>query len=441
MSDLKNGYHHTGDLERAQTEPYLRDIFDQNNNFNNQNHQYVIREYLVGDEGLENLQESSQPYNLQMLQNTKFDFLKVNCLNMILDMQTGLCKNCNQTIFQAPSLKKYKTVQGLRAISQDFMINQSGLVYKMKCPTAGCEKTFDKEELKSLLSEDNYHKFQKFMANYEVSKSANKCFCPQIDCETIVEGKKGQTKSQCPNCTKYFCFQCQLPWHDGLNCKEAQAEVYKDWALHIGAHQCPNCKAPVQKDKGCHHMNCIVCNYKWCWVCGNSLDHWIHKFEYLPFNCSKAPKNKKNQCYFLLMFFVGLIFMPLFIYLLILGFCVHYGIQLFFKAVDKCKACDRIFGCMCMFPIFFTYICLVICISAGIAALSAVVFLLPGYYVHFYGYMSTYRWWKKSSRVKRMTQLQIAGDNHHQQNNAQQKLENQHLQQQHVQSEVQDNVV
>lgn len=159
-------------------------------------------------------------------------------------------------------------------------------------------------------------------------------------------------------------------------------------------------------------MNCIVCNYKWCWVCGNSLDHWIHKFEYLPFNCSKAPRNGKNQCEFLFLFLVGLILMPIIIYLVVLAISTYYGMQFYFKIVDHCKACDKIFGCLCMFPIFLAYIFLVVGISVFIAALSAVVFLLPAYYIHIYGYTSAYRWWNKSSRVKRMNQLQINGENH-----------------------------
>ena len=72
--------------------------------------------------------------------------------------------------------------------------------------------------------------------------------------------------------------------------------------------------------------------------------------------------------------------------------------------VDKCKACDKLVGCMCLFPIFLPYIAIVMGVSSAIAAMSSVILLLPAYYIHVFGYMSAYRWWKKSSRVKRITQ-------------------------------------
>jgi len=47
--------------------------------------------------------------------------------------------------------------------------------------------------------------------------------------------------------------------------------MFKGWAYNIGAHKCPNCHVPIEKNFGCMHMNCVKCSYRWCWVCGLPL--------------------------------------------------------------------------------------------------------------------------------------------------------------------------
>lgn len=41
-------------------------------------------------------------------------------------------------------------------------------------------------------------------------------------------------------------------------------------------HKCPSCGSQVEKNEGCPHMYCSVCNHSWCWICGLSIDSWIH---------------------------------------------------------------------------------------------------------------------------------------------------------------------
>ncbi|CAL9689442.1 unnamed protein product [Knipowitschia caucasica] len=44
---------------------------------------------------------------------------------------------------------------------------------------------------------------------------------------------------------------------------------------------CPQCSAPVQKNGGCSHMRCPLCQAEWCWVCAVPWnrdcmgDHWF----------------------------------------------------------------------------------------------------------------------------------------------------------------------
>ena len=35
----------------------------------------------------------------------------------------------------------------------------------------------------------------------------------------------------------------------------------------INVKPCPNCYCPIQKDGGCHHMQCTFCSTHFCWDC------------------------------------------------------------------------------------------------------------------------------------------------------------------------------
>lgn len=146
-------------------------------------------------------------------------------------------------------------------------------------------------------------------------------------------------------------------------------------------------------------MNCIVCNYKWCWICGNSLSHWVHKFEFLPFTCSKAPVNKKSKVFFFLYFTLGLILMPMIIYLTVLALSAYFCIDFFFKTFDKKSKCiNSCCGCLIIVPFFMAYFLIALVLSAVVAGIAAFLLLLPAYYIHIYCSYSAYQWWNNQAR-------------------------------------------
>mmetsp|Transcript_12733 Transcript_12733/g.21467 ORF Transcript_12733/g.21467 Transcript_12733/m.21467 type:complete len:222 (+) Transcript_12733:613-1278(+) len=59
----------------------------------------------------------------------------------------------------------------------------------------------------------------------------------------------------------------------------------ESWAgnSNLKVHICPRCSASFEKDGGCPHMYCSVCQYEWCWICGFS-----------DFNGENSPKKKFN---------------------------------------------------------------------------------------------------------------------------------------------------
>lgn len=278
------------------------------------------------------------------------------------------------------------------------MITQSGAAHRLKCPKSDCQFSIEQGSVEAIVSADSFKKFQRFVNAYEISRSPNKKFCPHPGCDSIIEGEKSTTRTECPGCHQPVCYSCQTPWHQGKSCSQAQREAYKGWAFNIGAHSCPNCKVPVEKNMGCNHMNCSQCQYSWCWVCGHAIGHWTHNLAAIsPFSCKLAPNSFGEWILFTLGFIVGFAIIPLLIFFgIIFGATVQIvklccGNCLSFRRARRQGACCLICY-LALVPIFFL---LVLAIGAPIGAIALGVFIVPAYLFHLYYFIRTIYWWCK----------------------------------------------
>lgn len=103
-------------------------------------------------------------------------------------------------------------------------------------------------------------------------------------------------------------------------------QTYKGWAKSFGAHRCPKCGVPIEKNDGCNHMSCPQCNHYWCWVCGLPVTHWSHTFADNPFGCMYTPTTISGMVCKFIIYLLGLIILPAALILipLIAGLC--YGV-------------------------------------------------------------------------------------------------------------------
>ncbi|NJR41447.1 MAG: hypothetical protein HC767_01075 [Akkermansiaceae bacterium] len=44
-------------------------------------------------------------------------------------------------------------------------------------------------------------------------------------------------------------------------------EIASEQCLKRCAKQCPGCRTPIQRIRGCDHMTCTVCKKEFCWQC------------------------------------------------------------------------------------------------------------------------------------------------------------------------------
>ena len=80
------------------------------------------------------------------------------------------------------------------------MIKEQKSATKLKCPSSKCENKINGKEVKELCGAESHAKFKKFIGNYLVASSDNKCFCPLPNCEGVNNKAKGTAKVTCLVC-------------------------------------------------------------------------------------------------------------------------------------------------------------------------------------------------------------------------------------------------
>jgi E3 ubiquitin-protein ligase RNF144 len=146
-------------------------------------------------------------------------------------------------------------------------------VLSIGCPDPGCKDgTLHPEECRDVIP---FQVFQRWGAALRDSALGTlKFYCPFMDCSALLVddhgcGEAAITKAECPHCSRLFCAQCKVAWHDGVDCAEFQQlgkdergnddlllrKVAKDkkW------QRCPKCKMYVERVDGCVYIVCRCC--------------------------------------------------------------------------------------------------------------------------------------------------------------------------------------
>jgi len=94
-------------------------------------------------------------------------------------------------------------------------------------------------------------------------------YCPTPDCPQVFRPAPEGIFLQCPSCLMRICPTCKTDAHDGLTCAESKGgdSLFKEWADQRDLKRCPGCQIAIEKDEGCNHMKCTVCQTHICWMC------------------------------------------------------------------------------------------------------------------------------------------------------------------------------
>ncbi|XP_051549095.1 ranBP-type and C3HC4-type zinc finger-containing protein 1-like [Myxocyprinus asiaticus] len=156
---------------------------------------------------------------------------------------------------------------------------------EVSCPFVdqeySCDYKLQDREIKSLLSQDEYHKFLELRLSIAESCAENSYHCKTADCPGWCIFEDDVNEFTCNNCNETNCLLCKAI-HKGMNCKEYQddlhvraqndaaarqtTEMLEQLLKNGEAMECPKCKVIVQKKDGCDWICCMMCKTEICWV-------------------------------------------------------------------------------------------------------------------------------------------------------------------------------
>ena len=116
------------------------------------------------------------------------------------------------------------------------------------------------------------NRFSKLIDHSEIYKRCIKWNCLGIMRQTTVDYI---WKCGFENCQTEWCSQCTAQ-HENKTCIEFKLLISTDlktytslkYNIEQGINKCcPNCKQIIEKQSGCNHMICKLCNTHFCWIC------------------------------------------------------------------------------------------------------------------------------------------------------------------------------
>ncbi|TVU09538.1 hypothetical protein EJB05_43021 [Eragrostis curvula] len=185
-------------------------------------------------------------------------------------------------------------------------------VVSIGCPDPGCKDgTLHPEECRDVIP---FQVFQRWGAALcDSALGALKFYCPFKDCSALLvddhtQGEAAIMQAKCPHCSRMFCAQCKVAWHEGVACAEFQRlgndERGKDDLLlrkvakNSKWQRCPKCKMYVERVDGCVYIVCR-CHFRFCYLCGSPMtkgDHHCSRYSLLDSYDYNPPVDVSPSC-------------------------------------------------------------------------------------------------------------------------------------------------
>lgn len=222
--------------------------------------------------------------------------------------------DCNNLSFCIDCIKYYIEVQ----------IKEYNIL-KIPCPCDNCTKFLSKSDILQFIPLDLYTKYEQILERRLLAQEPTVKFCITPNCDGIIKKSPTETKRMCPICNLEMCFDCGKFWHEGKTCEQKEDLEYKSWAYGKNIKNCPKCRYKIEKNNGCKHITCIICNCEFCWICGIC---WYP--EHINTDCTEIQifSKLKNKP-------ISKIGMRTFLYCFLILFC---GIPIFFGLGVFCPA-------------------------------------------------------------------------------------------------------
>lgn len=205
---------------------------------------------------------------------------------------------------------------------------KEGDVQGVTCPQADCNATPTPAQVKSLVGEELFSRYDRLLLQKTLDCMADVTYCPRRSCGSPVIQEKSSTAAMCSVCSFAFCVTCRQTYHGANDCHKKmntnkpteedsqQAEInlpqsqeglealWEDYAsgskqrkrllesrygrkkfqgsvlehlseqwIAINTKNCPHCFCRIQKDGGCNMMTCSRCGRYFCWT-SEAVNHF-----------------------------------------------------------------------------------------------------------------------------------------------------------------------
>ena len=193
---------------------------------------------------------------------------------------------------------------------------ESGDVTHIDCPTADCDKLIPQSIVQRLVSAEVFSRYERILRQRTLETRKDIVFCPRPKCHSATPKDENSNLAVCPECTLAFCLNCRKTWHGVAPCKALPSELKKlkevydkssledkrfmekeygrdylirafqeiesrDW-IAGNSKECPSCHSHIQKIDGCNKMYCTHCQFHFCWLCEQVINHIDPYYHYSP---------------------------------------------------------------------------------------------------------------------------------------------------------------
>lgn len=173
--------------------------------------------------------------------------------------------------------------------------------YDVTCPTQECHERLSPDDINEL-EQTLVHKWRSCLLTKFIEHDSLYSCCPGPDCHMVA-----YSINPCPkvpiscSCKTLYCFQCRAIPHQPASCRDFESwnrTVGSSSQLWISRHSryCPSCKIPIEKNLGCNHMICTMCNTHFCWICMDLMDmmaaHTCNEFDSTSVSSNDANKDR-----------------------------------------------------------------------------------------------------------------------------------------------------
>ena len=139
----------------------------------------------------------------------------------------------------------------------------------LKCQNHECNEKISNKFILNIIKNDEIliRKYKRYKLELKIINDPNKKLCPYPNCDSYLEliGNKIQ-EAKCKNDHK-FCFLCLKEPHGKLACNNNLDGSIVEFAKKNFIKKCPKCQMVTEKNGGCNHITCKICQYQWCWLC------------------------------------------------------------------------------------------------------------------------------------------------------------------------------